>query len=193
MTEAPTARGRRRREAIVDAATALFDQRGFHATSMDDIGAAAGISGPGLYRHFDSKDALLTAVFDRIWERIRTSIDAAADLPPREALTVLVGAHVDLAVDDAAALMLLIREVRNVPEWYQRAAARNHGRYVDAWVAPLTQLHPELGPADARALTFAVHGCIDSAALHPGVVSQARHREVLAASALRLIDAGVAA
>ena len=184
---APTARGRRRREAIVDAATALFDQQGFHATSIDDIGAAAGISGPGLYRHFGSKDELLIAVFDRIWDRLRPAVEGAADLPAEEALALLVDAHVDLAVDDSAALMLLIRELRNVPEGYQRAAARNHARYVDAWVRPILALHPDLDEPGARVVAHAAHGCLDSAAINPGVGDPDGRRAQLRGLALGVI------
>lgn len=186
---APTARGRRRREQIVDAATELFDQQGFHATSIDDIGAAAGISGPGLYRHFGSKDDLLIAVFDRIWDRLRPAVENAADLPAEEALALLVDAHVDLAVDDSAALMLLIRELRNVPEGYQRAAARNHARYVDAWVRPIQGLHA-LDDADARVVAHAAHGCLDSAAINPGVGDPDERRERLRGLAMTLITRG---
>lgn len=190
MAGTTTTRGQQRREAIVDAATDLFDRNGFHGTSIDDIGAAAGISGPGLYRHFDSKDALLTAVFDRIWDRIRRSIEESHGEPPERALAVLVDGHVDLAIDDAAALMLLIRELRHVPDWYQRAASRNHGRYVDAWVEPLRVLHPSLDADRARALTFAVHGLIDSAALHPRTVPPDLHRDLLRTAAMRLVRDG---
>lgn len=186
-TPARTERGQRRREAIIDAATTLFDRHGFHATSMDDIGAAAGISGPGLYRHFASKDALLTAVFDRIWTRISASMERAAHRSPEQALSELIGGHVDLAIDDAAALMLLIRELRNVPDWYARAAARNHERYVAAWVRPLVEIHLGLDADTARAHAFAVHGLIDSAALHPGSVDRERHRRLLQGAAIRLV------
>lgn len=187
VAAAPTAHGRRRREAIVDAATDLFDRRGFHATSMDDIGAAAGISGPGLYRHFRSKDELLIAVFDRIWDRLRPAVEAADGTAAEEALARLVDAHLDLAVDDSAALMLLIRELRNVPEGYQRAAARNHRRYVDAWVGPIRALHPALDDEQARTVAHAAHGCLDSAAINPGVGDRSDRRARLRALAMALV------
>jgi AcrR family transcriptional regulator len=51
-------RGAQTREAIVAAALALFDERGFHATPVDDIAEAAGISRAGLYQYFESKEQL---------------------------------------------------------------------------------------------------------------------------------------
>ncbi|MCJ7753670.1 MAG: TetR/AcrR family transcriptional regulator, partial [Thermoanaerobaculales bacterium] len=133
VPEAPTARGRRRREQIIEAATRLFHTQGFHATSMDEIGAAAGITGPGLYRHFSSKDDILLAVFDRIWDLLRGAIERSAGLEPEDALDVLIDTHTTLALDQGAELMLLVRELRYVPEYYQRAAERNDARYTDAW------------------------------------------------------------
>jgi AcrR family transcriptional regulator len=189
VAPAATARGRRRREAIVDAATALFDAHGFHATSMDDIGTAAGISGPGLYRHVGSKDDLLIAVLDRLWDRLRPAVDAAADADPPTALAGLVTAHARLAVQDPGALMLLIRELRNAPSDYQQLARRNHRRYVDAWVAPIRALHPGHSDADARVLAHAAHGLLDSAAINPGVGSPAAREEQLVGLAMGLVRA----
>ena len=174
-----TRRGWERREAVLDAAAELFREHGFHGTSVDDLGAAAGITGPGLYRHFRSKDALLMAVLDRLWERLKPALRLAEDQPPRGALDVLIEAHLDLALGQPAALVLLVRELRHLPEEYRSAARRNHRRYLDAWVAPLRRLAPHLDAASARAAALAVHGMIDSAALFPGVLPPSRHRELL--------------
>ena len=54
-----------RRELLLQSAADLFATKGYHAVGIDDIGAAAGISGPGVYRHFASKQALLEALCDR--------------------------------------------------------------------------------------------------------------------------------
>ncbi|GGI05540.1 TetR/AcrR family transcriptional regulator [Egicoccus halophilus] len=166
-----TSRGRRRREAVLDAAEQLFLEHGFHGTSVDDLGAAAGISGPGLYRHFASKDALLMAVLDRIWGQLRPAIDRAATQPPDEALDTLLDAQLELALGQPSALVLLVRELRHLPEDYRRLADRNHRRYLDAWVDALRRRAPALDDAEARGTVMAVHGLIDSVALNP----QARH------------------
>jgi AcrR family transcriptional regulator len=170
-TAPATARGQQRREAILDAAGALFLARGFHGTSIDEVGAAAGISGPGVYRHVASKDALLEAVLDRLWsDGFKPAIRAAADRAPREALTVLIDAHVDLATGQATALVLLLTELRHLPEDYRVRALRNHRRYVDAWVGPLRALRPDVAEDEARGVATAIHGLIDSAARVPDLV-----------------------
>ena len=66
------ARGARglRREEILTAAAALFARRGFHGVTIDDIGAAAGLSGPGIYRHFPGKEAMLSEMLLGISQRL---------------------------------------------------------------------------------------------------------------------------
>jgi AcrR family transcriptional regulator len=190
-----TVRGQRRREAVLDAAAALFVEHGFHGTSVDDLGAAAGISGPGLYRHFVSKDALLMAVLDRMWAQLRPALDAIADLPPADALDVLLDAHLDLALGHPDAVVLLIRELRHLPEDYRARSRRNHRRYVDAWASAIQGVNPDLDLDTARAVTLAVHGLIDSAALRPLVLApgpcRGDHRAMLERLARNVLqDAG---
>ena len=63
----PTAREAakaRRRVDLLAAAARLFAARGFDAVRLEDIGAAVGISGPAIYRHFAGKAAVLTAILD---------------------------------------------------------------------------------------------------------------------------------
>jgi AcrR family transcriptional regulator len=66
-TDAPT-----RREQILKEAARLFAERGFHGVGVDEIGAAVGISGPGLYRHFAGKDAMLAELLVGISGRLLT-------------------------------------------------------------------------------------------------------------------------
>jgi AcrR family transcriptional regulator len=54
-----------RRATIVEAAGRLFGERGYDATRLDDIAAAAGVTKPILYRHFDGKQALYLALLER--------------------------------------------------------------------------------------------------------------------------------
>ena len=63
-----TGGGVSRRDAMLDAAAKLFSTRGYVDTGIDDIGEAVGVTGPAVYRHFESKEALLIAVLDRAVE-----------------------------------------------------------------------------------------------------------------------------
>ncbi|MCC5947983.1 MAG: helix-turn-helix transcriptional regulator [Nitriliruptoraceae bacterium] len=176
----------------MDAAEQLFVEHGFHGVTVDDLGAAAGISGPGLYRHFASKDALLMAVLDRIWELLAPAIERAERLPADEALEALLEAQLELAFHRPAALVLLVRELRHLPDDYRRLAGRNHRRYVASWAQTLQRCRPALGDVEANTLALAVHGLIDSAtlraqALPRGSVTAQEHRDQLERLARQLL------
>src|ERR1700759_3376922 len=99
-TTARSVRGELRREQILAAAAALFARRGFHGVTIDDIGAAVGMSGPGLYRHFPGKEAvlaqLLLAVSERLLAEGSRRVVAAPD--PERALDALLDWHVSFAL-----------------------------------------------------------------------------------------------
>src|SRR5664279_1623159 len=76
----PSPRGAARREAILTAASQLFAERGYAAVGMDDIGAAAGVTGPAIYRHFGAKASVLTAVFDRVIDAVTLGPEVTDDV-----------------------------------------------------------------------------------------------------------------
>ena len=102
-----------RREQLLEAAAALFAERGYHAVGIDDIGAAAGISGPGVYRHFPGKQALLAALCERALTRMLDGAQgiSAAHGDPRASLEALVELHVAFAVDERALIGVWGREL----------------------------------------------------------------------------------
>ncbi|MBW2044755.1 MAG: TetR/AcrR family transcriptional regulator [Deltaproteobacteria bacterium] len=73
------------RERILKAATNLFGRRGYHATRIEDLTRAAGISRGALYWHFDSKSDVLAAVVERLrkeyLERFIKEVRAAGPVP----------------------------------------------------------------------------------------------------------------
>src|ERR1700750_1630119 len=95
-----------RKERILVAAAALGARRGFGAISMADLGAEAGIVGSGVYRHFDSKTAILVAMADRVMDRLmaRSAEIIAAGLGERTTLTLLVRDHIAVALTHPDAL-----------------------------------------------------------------------------------------
>lgn len=70
MPNVPSASGLARRDQIRREAARLFAARGFLGVGVDEIGKAVGISGPGLYRHFAGKDAMLADLLVGISERL---------------------------------------------------------------------------------------------------------------------------
>lgn len=99
-TDAPT-----RREQILKEAARLFAERGFHGVGVDEIGAAVGISGPGLYRHFPGKDAMLAELLVGISGQLLTGAkrrlaEAEGVTAPGVLLDSLIEGHIDFALDD---------------------------------------------------------------------------------------------
>jgi AcrR family transcriptional regulator len=87
-----------RREAVLDAAMAVFGSASYAAATTADIAAAAGISEPILYRHFDSKKALYIACLDESWRRLHAAwAEAHATAEPGAALTAVSNATIVLA------------------------------------------------------------------------------------------------
>lgn len=108
------------REAIVSAALKLFSQRGFASTSIADIADAAGITKGAIYWHFESKDALFTAILDRIrldWQNtIRSPLQQQPD-PLRK---------IELLFDQYA---LFLKKEPEVCLFLQRALLESEGNY----------------------------------------------------------------
>lgn len=140
-----------RREVLITEAGKLFQHRGFHEVSMEDIGAAAGISGPSVYRHFTSKAALFMAAANRIAERLElgrleVSRDAADEVA---ALRGLVTSYVD-TMRDSADLMSVGGQISALSEAERSDLRRVQRDYIAEWVRLLCTARPELSPAEAR-------------------------------------------
>jgi AcrR family transcriptional regulator len=153
-----------RKERILVAAAALGARRGFDAISMADIGAEAGIVGSGVYRHFDSKTAILVAMADRVMDRLMTrSADIiAAGLDEGQTLTLLVRDHIEVALTDRDALAVYHREVRTLPEDERRRLSRAQRHYIEEWVHLLAPLRPDLTDREVRLAVHAAIGAIQS-------------------------------
>ena len=78
-----------RREQILETAAELFARRGFHGVSVAEIGAACGISGPALYKHFAGKDEVLAAMLVSISERLLAEGSSRVAADPDAAVLVL--------------------------------------------------------------------------------------------------------
>jgi AcrR family transcriptional regulator len=166
---APTSSSRRRRdpgrkERILVAAAALGARHGFDAISMADIGAEAGIVGSGVYRHFGSKTAILVAMADRVMDRLMDQAAKIIAAAPgdRQALSMLVRDHIEVALTDRDALAMYHREVRTLPEDDRRRLSRAQRHYIEEWVHLLAPLRPDLTDAEVRLAVHAAIGAIQS-------------------------------
>ncbi|ALC23073.1 AcrR family transcriptional regulator [Streptomyces pristinaespiralis] len=159
-TAAPT-----RREQILKEAARLFAERGFHGVGVDEIGAAVGISGPGLYRHFAGKDAMLAELLVGISERLldggRLRVEEAGT-GPESVLASLIDGHIDFALDDRPLITLHDRELDRLRDSDRKLVRQLQRQYVELWVTVVRELHPEVAESEARAAVHAVFGLLNS-------------------------------
>ncbi|HJD83995.1 TetR/AcrR family transcriptional regulator [Kitasatospora aureofaciens] len=152
----PQPRPQARREELLAAAVRLFHQRGFDNVSTDQLGAAVGISGPSVYRHFDSKADLLAASLvrsrERLWHQVDGAIATAAG--PRAALAAGLGAYVDFALRNGDYLGAMLSETERLAPPDRRIAVDFRRDFLRTWVGLLRQVRPE---EDALAARIRVH------------------------------------
>jgi len=167
---APVRRRGGRRDTILAAALKLFSERGYQATGIDEIGAAAGVSGPAIYRHFDSKHALLAAAFSYSFaqrrEQLAERLAGVAD-PPRQ-LELLVHDTVQNTMVDRQVLSLFTRELRHLPRDMRKTVQRKQQELTDDWVQVVRQVYPRLGEVEARMAVVCVHNLIATLAYTDG-------------------------
>jgi AcrR family transcriptional regulator len=157
-------RGAARRDEILDAAARLFAERGYHGVTIDDIGAAVGMSGPGIYRHFAGKEDVLAQMLLRISARLRDEgarrVEAAPDAA--SALEALLRWHVEFSLHQPALITVHGRELGNVPEPARRRVRRLQRLYVEEWVGVLSELLPSAAQARLRVAVHAAIGLLNS-------------------------------
>jgi AcrR family transcriptional regulator len=187
-TEAPNRRSRRksdRRLQLLAAAERLFAERGFLAVRLEDIGAAAGVSGPAIYRHFPNKESLLVELLVGISTRL---LAGARDVRSRqtdaaEALDGLIDFHLDFALGEPDLIRIQDRDLAHLPAAAQRQVRRAQRQYVEVWVGVLRELEPALAETDARLMAHAVFGLLNSTphSLKPADGRAMRSRAVMRA------------
>ncbi|MHA6760129.1 SACE_7040 family transcriptional regulator [Streptacidiphilus sp. PAMC 29251] len=175
-----------RRQQIRREAARLFAARGFLGVGVDEIGKAVGISGPGLYRHFAGKDAmladLLVGISERLLDEGRRRVAEAQD--PRAALDSLLRGHIDFALDESALITLHDRELLHLPDLERHRVRSLQRQYVELWVDVARDTFPGLGE-QARASVHAVFGLLNStphsATADRGAMALLLHRLALGA------------
>ncbi|MDQ0379364.1 TetR/AcrR family transcriptional regulator [Amycolatopsis thermophila] len=141
-----------RREQILSAAAELFQRKGFHAVSMEDIGAAAGIAGPSVYRHFASKAALLSAIARRAADRLLLDAERVrlSSADETEALRGLIDSYVRVLTGSAELAVSFSADAVNYAEEEGAELLRIQRDYVSQWVALLGAAQPSLNPREAK-------------------------------------------
>ncbi|HEY8474751.1 MAG TPA: TetR/AcrR family transcriptional regulator [Natronosporangium sp.] len=187
MTVGSQVRKSSRRDQILEIAVRLFAERGYHGVSMDDIGSAAGVTGPALYHHFAGKESMLIAALTPVSEGLLAGGRERVAAHPgnaRAALESLVDFHVEFALEHPAVIAVHLHELDRLPEEPRRQIRRLQRLYVEEWVNVLDAVRPELSAAEARVLAHAAFGLMNSTPFLGGEVERSRRAALLREAAL---------
>ncbi|MDI3315599.1 MAG: TetR/AcrR family transcriptional regulator [Mycobacterium sp.] len=185
-----------RRWQLLSAAERLFAERGFLAVRLEDIGAAAGVSGPAIYRHFPNKESLLVELLVGISTRLlagaREVTAHASD--PGAALDGLIDFHLDFALSEPDLIRIQDRDLAHLPAAAQRQVRKAQRQYVELWVDALRRVNPELRDTDARLMAHAAFGLLNSTphSMKPahGAPATTRSRAIMRAMIVAALRAG---
>ena len=170
-----------RSEFILEAAADLFRTRGYHGVGIDDVGARAGITGPGVYRHYPNKPSLLVELFDRVSGRLLVHGEwlVAEAASPREGLERLIEFHISFALDERSLIAVYMQEHRNLPPEATRRFRLHQRRYVTCWADAIALLRPDYDEHQASDAAHALIAMATSVSSHEPVTDRARLEPLL--------------
>jgi AcrR family transcriptional regulator len=154
-----------RRRQLLDVACEVFAAAGFHATSMDDVANAAGVTKPVLYQHFPSKRALFTELLDDVGRQLLTELHTATGAVEtgRERVEAGFEAYYRFVTGNRPAFKLIFgASVRNDPEFAEVADRVLH----DAADAISELIEIETTAEHRRVLAHAVVGIAEATSRH---------------------------
>jgi AcrR family transcriptional regulator len=155
------------RQEILRTAARLFQQRGYDATSMNDVAAALKLSKGGLYHHFQSKDEILfnlmNHAMDITQERVIDAVKGVGD--PEERLRALIRRHIEvvMSVRDRE-ITVMLHENHPLPPTMRRrinARKKDYVHFVEDLIAEVQSTRPGRNAVSPRAAAFALLGMIN--------------------------------
>ncbi|EMQ99210.1 TetR/AcrR family transcriptional regulator [Paeniglutamicibacter gangotriensis] len=180
-----------RREHLLAEATRLFAIHGYAGVSLEDLGAACGISGPAVYRHFSGKPAMLIALLVGVSQDLLDGGQkvVSAGGTAEEILKQLIAFHTDFALAKPDIIQVQDRNLETLPTTELALVRQLQRDYIGLWTDQLRQVHPQETAAVTRFRAHAAFGLLNSTAhsAHSARTSKAGLRKLLnqmAASAL---------
>ena len=152
-----------RHETLLAAGAHLFRAQGYPAVSTSEIGKGVGIAGPGLYRSFPSKQAILDALITRLdeWWSLACIRALRTDSEAAECLRALVAGRVRISLDDPDLVAVSVTELSYASGEVRDRYTRNQADREAVWTDLIGKLVPQTAPAEARLLVGAANSFID--------------------------------
>src|SRR2546423_11732428 len=155
------------RQEILRAAARLFQQRGYDATSMNDVAASLKLSKGGLYHHFQSKDEILFEIMNHAMEltqeRVIAPVRAIAD--PVERLRALIRLHIEVVLSPRdREITVMLHENHPLPPTLRKrinSRKKEDVHYVESLMSDVQKARRAKGPVSPRAAAFALLGMIN--------------------------------
>ena len=182
----------KRREAILAAASALFAQRSYADVQMDEVAKQAGVGKATLYRYFPSKEDLylesLARALDELDERL--AAPPPVDAAPREQLTAMVSALIDILAEQLPTLKLLGGDHSNLAEQGRRLLRRRSARIA---ASMRTVLEAGISAGDFREMDTDITPIVIIGMVRGGIMGAGdRPRDRLERAILDMVLAGTA-
>ncbi|HEY5439489.1 MAG TPA: TetR/AcrR family transcriptional regulator [Acidimicrobiales bacterium] len=153
-----------RRQQLLTAASRLFAERGFRAVSIEDLAAEAGVSGPAVYRHFDSKELLLADLLIKVSEQLldEGSAHVARASSAFDALHQLIAFHTEFALRDRDLIRIQDHDFASLAVDDAKTVSRLQRAYLEVWVDVLRSIDTTASEMVARTKIQAVFGLLNS-------------------------------
>jgi len=184
---------RNSRADVVTAAGRLFAERGYHGTSMRDLGRELGLLGSSLYAHVESKQDLLVEVVEEGARLFQDSADRALAIggSTAERLRGLVEGHIDVVLDNQDVVRTFLNEARMLDEEHRarviaaRDAYEADFRAVIAEGAADRTFRPDVEPKLASILILSILNAVERWYRPDGMLDRAGLVDVIVNTAMR--------
>jgi AcrR family transcriptional regulator len=155
------------RQEILRTAARLFQQRGYDATSMNDVAAALKLSKGGLYHHFQSKDEILFEIMNHAMEitqeRVLAPVRGIAD--PEERLRTLIRLHIEVVLSPRdREITVMLHENHPLPPVLRKrinTRKKEYVHFVENLIAEVQRVRHTKGAVTPRAAAFALLGMVN--------------------------------
>jgi AcrR family transcriptional regulator len=160
-----TQRRAKREDQLLEIATRLFKEKGYHNTSMQDLADALGLQKGSLYYYIESKEELLRQLLEHATSFLASQIDEiyASDLPPPEKLRGALEHHAITMMEHLDLVAVYLQEYRNLPpkRLQEALAVRKHYEQVLMQIVQDGIASGDFRPVEVKMAVFGLLGMLN--------------------------------